>query len=274
MSRQPLACYLRCILCSLIFALSYSAQAISSTFDHSHALFNQVLKRHVVVFDNQHKSAVDYQAIAKQRGPLKEYLAELSAVTPQQYTSWTPDQQLAFLINAYNAFTIQLIIQNIDAFNSGEAQSIRDLGSFFKSPWEQSFFKLLGKQRTLDWLEHEKIRVDFNEPRIHFALVCAAVSCPKLRSEAYQANQLDEQLENQTRLFLSDRDKNGVDEAGIYLSKIFKWYGDDFNDVQRYLNDYASYLTDSVTRQKSLKSSTLPIRYTDYNWSLNKNDVK
>ena len=157
------------------------------------------------------------------------------------------DQQLAFLINAYNAFTIQLIIQNIDAFNSGEAQSIRDLGSFFKSPWEQSFFKLLGKQRTLDWLEHEKIRVDFNEPRIHFALVCAAVSCPKLRSEAYQANQLDEQLENQTRLFLSDRDKNGVDEAGIYLSKIFKWYGDDFNDVQRYLNDYASYLTDSVT---------------------------
>ena len=84
MSRQPLACYLRCILCSLIFALSYSAQAISSTFDHSHALFNQVLKRHVVVFDNQHKSAVDYQAIAKQRGPLKEYL-KLSAVTPQQY---------------------------------------------------------------------------------------------------------------------------------------------------------------------------------------------
>ena len=273
MSRQPLACYLRCILSSLIFALSYSAQAISSTFDHSHALFNQVLNRHVVVFDNQHKSAVDYQAIAKQRGPLKEYLAELSAVTPQQYTSWTPDQQLAFLINAYNAFTIQLIIQHIDAFNSGEAQSIRDLGSFFKSPWEQSFFKLLGKQRSLDWLEHEKIRVDFNEPRIHFALVCAAVSCPKLRSKAYQASQLNEQLENQTRLFLSDRDKNGIDEAGIYLSKIFKWYGDDFNGIHTFLRHYSDALTDSASDAKSLTHSKLPIRYTDYNWALNTTGV-
>ena len=270
MKTQLFTGYLRCIIGLLLITLSMSTKAISSTFDHSHALLNQVLNRHVVVFDNQRKSAVDYQAIANQPKRLDDYLAQLSAVTPTQYASWDSDQQLAFLINAYNAFTIKLITDNMQAFNRGEAQSIRDLGSFFTSPWEQSFFKLLGKQRSLDWLEHKKIRVDFNEPRIHFALVCAAVSCPKLRSEAYQASQLNEQLENQTRLFLSDRDKNGVDEAGIYLSKIFKWYGDDFNDVQRYLNDYASYLTDSVTRQKSLKSSTLPIRYTDYNWSLNK----
>ena len=273
MSTQSIVCYLRCIIGLLLITLSMSTKAISSTFDHSHALLNQMLNRHVVVFDNQRKSAVDYQAIAKQRGSLKEYVAELSAVTPQQYTSWTLDQQLAFLINAYNAFTIQLIIQNIDAFNSGEAQSIRDLGSFFKSPWEQSFFKLLGKQRSLDWLEHEKIRVDFNEPRIHFALVCAAVSCPKLRSEAYQASQLNEQLENQTRLFLSDRDKNGIDEAGIYLSKIFKWYGDDFNGIHTFLRHYSDALTDSASDAKSLTHSKLPIRYTDYNWALNTTGV-
>ena len=102
-----------------------------------------------------------------------------------------------------------------------------------------------------------KIRVDFNEPRI--ILPSGGSRCPKLRSEAYQANHSDEQLENQTRLFLSDRDKNGVTKRSIYLKSSNGT--DDFNDVQRYLNDYASYLTDSVTRQKSLKSSTLPIRY-------------
>ena len=273
MSTQSIVCYLRCFIGLFLFVLPTSTQAISSTFDHSHALLEQVLNSHVAVFDEQRKSAVDYQAIAKQPKRLDDYLAQLSSVTPTQYASWDSDQQLAFLINAYNAFTIKLITDNMQAFNRGEAQSIRDLGSFFTSPWEQSFFKLLGKQRSLDWLEHEKIRVDFNEPRIHFALVCAAVSCPKLRSEAYQASQLNEQLENQTRLFLSDRDKNGIDEAGIYLSKIFKWYGDDFNGIHTFLRHYSDALTDSASDAKSLTHSKLPIRYTDYNWALNTTGV-
>ncbi len=273
MKTQLFTGYLRCIIGLLLITLSMSTKAISSTFDHSHALLNQVLNRHVVVFDNQRKSAVDYQAIAKQPKRLNDYLTQLSAVTPTQYASWSSDQQLAFLINAYNAFTIKLIIDNMQAFNRGDAQSIRDLGHFFTSPWEQSFFQLLGEQRTLDWLEHEKIRVDFQEPRIHFALVCAAVSCPKLRSEAYKAERLAAQLEDQTNTFLSDRDRNGVDEQGIYISKIFKWYGDDFNGLHRFLGNYADALTDSSSHLEAMRTSKLPIRYTDYNWELNIIDV-
>ncbi|MGM0526566.1 MAG: DUF547 domain-containing protein, partial [Pseudomonadota bacterium] len=193
----------------------------------------------------------------------------LSEVTKAEYSRWNDQQQLSFLINAYNAFTLQLIIDNQQQFNSGEADSIRDLGGFFSTPWEKLFFNLLGKERTLDWLEHEKIRVDFDEPRIHSALVCAAISCPKLRDTAFQAAKLDEQLDNQMVLFLSDRDKNGIDQEGLYLSKIFDWYKEDFNDLHKYMKQYGQALADNSKELDRLQNQRLPIRYTDYNWALN-----
>ncbi|MCK7458013.1 DUF547 domain-containing protein [Idiomarina aminovorans] len=252
----------------VIWGLCFQMAAFAQSFDHSHEAFSDVLEKHVVVYDDNLKSAVDYKQLAQNRQRLDSYLTSLSQVQKNEYQNWTQSQQLAFLINAYNGFTLQLIIDNIAKFESGNAESIRDLGGFFTSPWEQDFFNLLGQKRTLDWVEHEKIRVDFDEPRIHAALVCAAVSCPKLRAEAFTGDQLESQLESQMFAFLSDRDKNGIDEKGLYLSKIFDWYRDDFGNIRDYMRQYAGALTNKAEHKQRLNSET-PIRYTDYNWQLN-----
>jgi len=252
-----------------VLAMSWQVAASAQSFDPSHTAFTDVLNDHVEVYDDGLKSAVNYRDLAKNRQPLDNYLASLSAVEPVQYESWTQEQQLAFLINAYNGFTLQLIIDNIDKFESGEADSIRNLGGLFSSPWEKSFFTLLSEKRTLDWVEHEKIRVDFDEPRIHAALVCAAVSCPKLRAEAFTGKNLEAQLENQMVTFLSDRDKNGIDDKGIYLSKIFDWYREDFDGLRNYLRTYSGALSDGSGNGDNMNFQSLNIRFVDYNWKLN-----
>lgn len=254
----------------IVVALFFQVAAFAQSFDHSHQGFTDVLKKHVVVYDNGLKSAVNYKTLAQQPDRLDDYLSSLSQVTQTQYETWTEDQQLAFLINAYNGFTLQLIVNNYDQFESGDADSIRDLGGFFSSPWEQDFFSLLGQKQTLDWLEHEKIRVDFDEPRIHASLVCAAISCPKLRAEAFIGSRLDDQLEDQMVTFLSDEDKNGIDDNGLYLSKIFDWYAEDFKQggkrgVLLYIQNYSDALTDG---QQQITTST-PIGFVGYNWALN-----
>ncbi|MGM0429524.1 MAG: DUF547 domain-containing protein [Pseudomonadota bacterium] len=255
-----------------ITGIVFQMTAFAQSFDHSHEKFTQLLDKHVVVYDNDLKSVVNYNQLAQKSKPLNVYLAELSAVERPQYQSWTNEQQLAFLINAYNGFTLKLIVDNLEQFRSGKAESIRDLGGFFSTPWEKSFFTLLGKKRTLDWIEHEKIRVDFDEPRIHAALVCAAISCPKLRAEAFKAGNLDAQLNDQMTTFLSDRHKNGIDDKGIYLSKIFDWYRDDFNGLREYLSEYANALSDDPGQKEKLKQQSLDIRFIDYNWKLNSVD--
>lgn len=255
-----------------ITGIMFQMASFAQSFDHSHEKFTQLLEKHVVVYDDGLKSAVNYRSLAEKRKPLDSYLMSLSKVGQAQYQSWKPGEKLAFLINAYNGFTLQLIINNISEFESGDAESIRDLGGLFSSPWEKSFFTLLGTKRTLDWVEHEKIRVDFDEPRIHAALVCAAISCPKLRAEAFTAENLESQLNDQMVTFLSDRDKNGIDDKGIYLSKIFNWYRDDFNGLQDYLSEYASALSDNPEQKRDVKQKNLDIRYVDYNWKLNSVD--
>ncbi|TDP40295.1 uncharacterized protein DUF547 [Idiomarina aquatica] len=256
----------------LVLLLTVASHA--KDFNHQHFAFTEVLQQRVVVSDNGLKSAIDYAALADSPDVLNIYLNQLSSVNQGQYQQWNENQQLAFLINAYNAFTLQLIINNWDQFKSGDAESIRDLGGLFTSPWEQEFFTLLGKKRTLDWLEHEKIRVHFDEPRIHAALVCAAVSCPKLRAEAFIADELEQQLEDQMVSFLHDRDKNGIDEKGLYLSKIFDWYAEDFRQgneagVREYMRQYAQALADNEAQRQRLIETDIAIRYTDYNWQLN-----
>lgn len=255
-----------------ITGIVFQMTAFAQSFDHSHEKFTQVLDKHVVVYDNDLKSVINYNQLAKNIEPLNAYLDSLSAIEKPLYQSWTNQQQLAFLINAYNGFTLKLIVDNIEKFRSGEAESIRDLGGLFSTPWEKPFFTLLGEKRTLDWVEHEKIRVDFDEPRIHAALVCAAISCPKLRTEAFSAGNLYAQLNDQMITFLSDRDKNGIDGKGIYLSKIFDWYQDDFNGLHNYLSKYANALSDAPRQKEKMKQQSLNIRFVDYNWKLNSID--
>lgn len=253
----------------LIGALCSATADEIGSFDHQHTAFTNILQDHVVTFDNGLKAGVDYPALAAEPEPLNAYLQSLSAVSPAEFNRWSPAEQLSFLMNAYNGFTLQLIVDNYPQFAAGDAESIRDLGSLFNSPWEIEFFTLLGESRHLDWVEHDTIRQKFNEPRIHAALVCAAISCPPLRPEAFVANQLDQQLDDQMRVFLSDRDINGIDSEGLYLSKIFDWYGSDFGNLQAYLTRYSAALTDTAEQAERLDTTKLEPRYTEYNWQLN-----
>lgn len=238
------------------------------SFDHSHAAYNELLQKHVVVYDEGRRSVVDYAGLQQDEPALNAYLQDLADVSVDHYRSWSEDQQLAFLINAYNAFTLELIVDHYESFASGERESIRDLGGLFYSAWEREVVDLLGRMRTLDWLEHKTIRVYFDEPRIHAALVCAAMSCPKLRAEAYTASTLDVQLDDQMRTFLSDRSKSGIDEQGLYLSRIFDWYKGDFGDLRTYMRQYADALADDRAEREAL-AGAIRIRFTDYDWRLN-----
>jgi hypothetical protein len=247
-------------------------------FDHQHLLLNKVLKDVVQLSQDKKQTRVDYAQLFSQPKQLNQYLSALSLVKQSEYQSWSKDQQLSFLINAYNGFTLQLITQNYAKFKNGDAESIKDLGSFFSSPWEKQFFTLLDKKRSLDDVEHEMVRVWFARPRIHAALVCAAVSCPPLRNEAFVADKLDEQLDQQMRLFLSDDQRNTVNlnKKRVYLSSIFKWYGEDFekgqqgfNDLEDLIKRYQTDMADDTEQLTLLQQQDFRISYLDYDWRLN-----
>jgi hypothetical protein len=178
---------------------------------------------------------------------------------------------MAFLINAYNAFTVELILTAYP-----KLKSIKDLGSLLQSPWKKKFFTLLGEQRHLDWIEHEQLRPRYAEPRIHAAVNCASIGCPALRDEAFTANALESQLEDGMRRFMSDRTRNRVVKGKAEISSIFKWFREDFEKghlglkrVEDLLARYAEQLSDVPTEQAALRQRNLPITHLDYDWSLN-----
>lgn len=263
-------------LFALIVILGLPLTSVAAeSFDHQHQLWTETLADVVSVKQEGAWTRVDYQLLTAKPEFFDRYLEQLSKVDQPTFDSWSQPEQLSFLINAYNAFTLELIRSNYKAFSNGKANSIRDLGTWFTSSWELEFYMLLGEQRTLDWLEHEVIRPNYAEPRIHAALVCAAISCPPLQNSAYTAAKLDQQLENQMTLFLNDPANNryDADEQTLYLSSIFKWYGDDFlqsgrnqslHDVaQRYMNNQA---LDEAVQAKT----NVAIRFLDYDWKLNR----
>jgi hypothetical protein len=247
---------------------------VAFAFDHSHKAWNLLLQQHVYWDSKGVASTVDYAAFKRQQAELDDYLAELSAIPLTEYNGWQKPQQLAFLINAYNAFTIKLILSKYP-----NLESIKDLGSFFSSPWKKKFFTLLGSKRHLDEIEHDIIRQPgaFDDPRIHSAVVCASIGCPGIRNEAFVADRLEEQLEDSLRRFLSDRSRNRYDSAAdrLEISKIFDWYGDDFIDfrghpsVAAFLSDYANLLTEKKSAQLRIKAGDTPLSYLEYDWRLN-----
>jgi len=230
----------------------------AAEFDHTHALFDKVLQNHV------RDALVSYRALKSNSTHLNHYLDTLAAVKEPEFNQWTRSQQLAFLINLYNASTLKLIIDHYPV------ASIKKIGNIFKGPWDQPVVRLFGKVTDLDALENKVLRKKYDEPRIHFALVCAALGCPPLRSEAYTADKLDEQLDDQGRIFLAQKKKNWVDvkEHKVYLSPIFKWYDDDFEEKSgSVLNFVTPYFPEAV--QRDLRHDRFRVRYSDYDWSLN-----
>jgi hypothetical protein len=243
--------------------------------DHQHVGLDALLKRHVAWNSAGTASSVDYRALAAQRAELKKVLDEYSAVTRSQYDGFRKEQKLAFLINAYNAFTLELILTKYP-----DLKSIKDLGSVLQAPWKKKFFKLLGEDRHLDYIEHEVIRAPgvFDEPRIHFAVVCASIGCPALRPEAFTADRLEQQLEDGAKRFLSDTSRNRVNaRAGkLEVSKIFDWYRGDFEkghkgiqSREQFFGRYADVLSKQAETQALIKEGKLGLSFLDYDWNLN-----
>lgn len=263
---------LRPLLTGALLAL---ASACAHAFDHGHAAWQVLLARHVKVTANGNASAVDYRGLQAERAVLQRYLDELSSVSEAEYRQWTQAQRLAFLINAYNAYTIDLVLSKYP-----QLESIKDLGSVFQSPWKKKFFTLLGATRSLDDVEHGMIRAPgtFDEPRIHFAVVCASIGCPMLRPEAYAGDRLEAQLEDGMRRFLSDRSRNRFDAASgrLQVSKIFDWYGKDFeqghggfSSLKATFARYADQLAATAQAQARVRAGDYSLDFLDYDWRLN-----
>src|SRR5438094_1651127 len=206
-------------------ALAFSASCFA--LDHNHAAWDVLLKKHVKYVQGGNASRVDYAGFMKDRAQLKAVLDEYQKVTKAEFDTWTKPQQQAFLINAYNAFTVEKILTRYP-----DIKSIRDFGTVFGNPWKDKFFTLFGQPAYLDLIEHETLRKEgvYDDPRVHVAVVCASIGCPMLRNEAFTADKLDAQLEDGMRRFLSDRTRNRYNPQTkrLEVSKIFDWYGKDF----------------------------------------------
>ena len=240
-------------------------QAEPSLSAFRHGLFTEILSNYV------HKGFVDYKNLRNDKR-LDEYIRWLATANPDTL----PDEkeQLAFWINAYNAYTLKIICGNYPV------ESINDLhsgglviGTVFKTTvWDKKLVTVNGQVMTLNSIEHEIVRPRLKDPRVHFALVCASKSCPPLRSEAYEGSQLNAQLDDQGKLFFADTFRNELDAARkqAHISKILSWYSEDFGGSdKRILMFISRFLPPTLAEQINANSSDWDISYKDYDWSLN-----
>lgn len=248
--------------------------ANADEFDHS--IWQGLLQKNVSMINDGHASQVDYGALLEARPLLQQYLSQLSAVSAGEFATLQKSEKLAFLLNAYNAFTVDLVLEQYP-----KLKSIKDIGSLIQSPWKKRFILLLGETRSLDDIEHGMIRksYEFNEPRIHFAANCASIGCPALLNEAYIGKKLESQLEAATMAFLSDRSRNryNTQTKKLEVSRIFKWYQDDFergwhgwHSLQEFFTHYKDVIVDTPEERHALLAGKLDITFLDYNWKLNK----
>ncbi len=235
-------------------------------FDAGHTQFAALLEKSVRL--QGARSQVNYAWLQQHRGQLNAYLRDLERVPLQEFNAWSQPEQLSFLINAYNAYTLKLILTKYPRLDS-----IKDLGGWFSGPWDKEFFTLLGEIHNLDALEHQWLRGKYNEPRIHFAIVCASVGCPALSNRPYLAPSLDRQLEQAKMAFLGDSSRNRYDPKTntLYLSKIFSWFAEDFIHAAGSVENFiAEGITPNKAEQVQIKSQKAKLSFLDYDWSLNR----
>lgn len=233
---------MKIITAFLILLNTFFVNSNNDLVDHSS--WNNLLKKHVTT-----DGKVNYKGFKADENELKDYIIYLGTHSPND--TWIKEEQLVYWINAYNALTVDLIIRHYPV------KSIKDI----KNPWEQRLWKLGEKWYNLDDIEHQILR-KMNEPRIHFAIVCASFSCPKLQNEAFEASKIEAQLTNATEEFLSDTSRNEISENNIKISKIFQWFSKDFKQNGSVV-DFINIYTDIDISPKA------KISFKDYNWDLN-----
>jgi hypothetical protein len=241
-----------CLLISLLLGIfSPSQKTAAATVDHE--IWAELLGKYVK------PGGVDYTGFKSEEGKLDQYLKVLEHT---DLKTLSHNELFAFYINAYNAWTIKLILSAYPG-----VKSIKDLGNFFKSPWEKKFVHINGEVVTLDYIEHHILRPQFKDPRVHFAINCSAASCPPLRPEPYLGSTLDQQLDQSTRSFINNPNSYRFEGDTLYVSRIFEWFSEDFNgDVVGF---YLKYAQDGLKEKLAEKKDVIQVKYLPYDWSLN-----
>ncbi|MFN7118929.1 MAG: DUF547 domain-containing protein [Saprospiraceae bacterium] len=242
------------LLGTLLFLCLWSACKVSDYASESgpvsHELWDSLVREHV-----SDAGQVDYKGFIKDSVKLNKYLLLLSKNHPND-KNWSKDEQLAYWINAYNAFTVKLIV---DHYPTASIKDIKNGIPFVNTVWDIKFITIEERTYDLNNIEHGIIRPKFKDPRIHMAVNCASISCPKLQNRAYTGEKLNEQLDQAARDFINNKDRNNITTEKAQLSKIFDWYGMDFDSVRDFINKYSN-----VKLTKDTK-----IEYLEYNWALN-----
>ena len=232
----------------------------------SYGDYAYVLSRYV-----NEQGLVDYTGLKADQAQLNSFLETIADLKPSRFTTWSQNDQIAFYINAYNALTLKSVL------NQYPVASIRKIPGV----WSKTEHAVLGKQLTLNDIEHKILRKNFNEPRIHFALVCASLGCPRLPGEPFTGKKLEAQLQSETMRFLSLASNFKMTKEEIYLSSIFEWYGKDFESKYKTNDRFKGqsvtdravlnliYLHSSNELKDALVSREFSIRYLDYEWALN-----
>ena len=238
----------------LIQVLLPAKQCQAATVNHG--IWAELLGKYVT------PDGVDYTGFKKEEGRLDQYLKVLEGTDPEKLGR---NEHYAYYINAYNAWTIKLILSDYPGVSS-----IKDFGTIFKSPWQKKWVRVNGDAITLDHVEHDILRPRYKDPRVHFAINCSAVSCPPLRPEPYLAQTLDQQLDDATRSFINDADSYRLEGHTLYVSRIFKWFSEDFKKDA--LGFYLQYAESGLKQKLTQNKDRIRVKYLHYDWSLN--DVK
>jgi hypothetical protein len=228
-----------------------SAAIAGNSVDHT--LFGDLLAKHV------NEGVVNYTGFKAEEAKLDRYLSILESTNPD---SLDREEQFAFYINAYNGWTIKLILTGYPG-----VKSIKDLGSIFQSPWKKEIVRINGQTLTLDDIEHKILRPRFKDARVHFAINCASKSCPPLIPEPYRGPVLDTQLDRVTGNFLNTPENFRLEGDTLWVSSIFKWFSGDFNDDPA--GFYRTYAKGELKKQLDQKGDRIKVKFLDYDWSLN-----
>ena len=250
--------YGRNFLHVFIIAVSFAAGMLGSAepvraVTVNHEIWAELLGRYAK------PGGVDYSGFKSEEDRLDQYLKILENTDPDKLPR---NEQYAYYINVYNAWTIKLILSGYPGVTS-----IKDFGTILKSPWQKRWVRINGETITLDEVEHEILRPRFKDPRVHFAINCSAVSCPPLRPEPYRGRTLDQQLEDSTRSFVNDESSYRLDGNNLFVSRIFKWFSEDFSDGA--LEFYLKYAQGDLKEKLAARKGTLKVKYLHYDWSLN-----